>query len=738
MLKLTQFKLLVLLLGLFYLAKCSLCRAADTILMSQPIKDPEEILSSGHTFKLGFFSPENGSGNRYVGVMMNVPSQTVIWVANRDRPLKDSSGLMTVSEDGNLVVMNGQKEILWSSNVPFPVANSSAQLLDNGDLVLRENSSGRILWESFQVPADSWVEDMRLGGSSNDNIKLTSWRSPSDPSIGNFSFGMDPLRMPEFFIWNGSKPYWRSGPWNGNVYIGVPGMYSTYQNKFELVNENGSVFFTYSFFNDSASFYYVLSSSGKPDGFMKLQNVKVPDRADLIEFFKANTEEQCSDLCRQNCSCKAFSYNRGIGCLHWSSSLTDIQQFTFDGADLYIRLSYSELDHALGKGKQKAMIASIVSIGSLLIVISAYLLWKCLAHRGNTLKISRMGVPLDNLDAPKIEELPLYSFQTLANATDNFDLKNKLGEGGFGPVYKGRLLNGQEIAVKRLSSSSTQGIKELTNEVVLISKLQHRNLVKLLGCCFEREEKMLIYEYVPNKSLDVYLFDSLKCELLDWNRRVFIIEGIGRGLLYLHRDSRLKVIHRDLKASNILLDKELNPRISDFGLARIFGSNQDQANTNRVIGTYGYMAPEYAMRGKFSEKSDVYSFGVLLLEIVSGKRNTSFFHEEENLTSLLGYAWKLWNDNQAVNLAFTEGFDSSTEMEILRYVHVGLLCVQESSDDRPNMSTVLSMLNREIGDLPPPKLPAYTARIISHSEDHSPQSERHSVNDLSLTDVHGR
>ncbi|XP_044481976.1 G-type lectin S-receptor-like serine/threonine-protein kinase B120 [Mangifera indica] len=234
------------------------------------------------------------------------------------------------------------------------------------------------------------------------------------------------------------------------------------------------------------------------------------------------------------------------------------------------------------------------------------------------------------------QDFPHFPLGIILEATHNFFDENKLGESGFGPVYKGILADGKEVAVKRLSRTSGQGLKELKNEVTLISKLQHKNLVRLLGCCLEGNESMLIYEYMPNKSLDFLLFDSTRSLELDWKRRISIINGIARGLLYLHEVSRLKVIHRDLKTSNVLLDNEMNPRISDFGMARIFGGNQNEANTNRVVGTYGYMAPEYAMEGLFSVKSDVFSFGVLLLEILSGKKNSRFYLSEHG-QSLLNY-----------------------------------------------------------------------------------------------------
>ncbi|RZC82336.1 hypothetical protein C5167_045132 [Papaver somniferum] len=207
-------------------------------------------------------------------------------------------------------------------------------------------------------------------------------------------------------------------------------------------------------------------------------------------------------------------------------------------------------------------------------------------------------------------ELKVIDFKTLAIATNDFSEANKLGQGGFGSVYKGTLRDGQEvqeIAVKRLSTSSEHGSQEFKNEVLVISKLQHRNLVRLLGCCTHEDEKILIYEYMPNKSLDTFLFDPRMRGLFDWKKRFEIILGIGRGILYLHRDSRLRVVHRDLKASNILLDEELNPKISDFGTARIFGGNERlQANTRKVAGTFGYMSPECVIEGRFSEKPDVF------------------------------------------------------------------------------------------------------------------------------------
>uniref|UniRef100_F6GZ95 Receptor-like serine/threonine-protein kinase n=1 Tax=Vitis vinifera TaxID=29760 RepID=F6GZ95_VITVI len=779
------------------------------------IEDPETLVSDGSAFKLGFFSLAD-STNRYVGIWYSTPSlSTIIWVANRDKPLNDSSGLVTISEDGNLLVMNGQKEIFWSTNVSNAAANSSAQLLDSGNLVLRDNS-GRITWESIQHPSHSFLPKMKISADtdSGEKVVLTSWKSPSDPSIGSFSLGMNPLNIPQAFVWNGSHPYWRSGPWNGQIfigqiYIGVPKMNSVFLNGFgfQVVDDKaGTVYETFTLANSSIFLYYVLTpqgtvvetyredgkeewevtwrsnnsecdvygtcgafgicnsgnspicsclrgyepkyieewsrgnwtsgcvrktplqcertnssgQQGKLDGFFRLTTVKVPDFAD----WSLALEDECREQCLKNCSCMAYSYYSGIGCMSWSGNLIDLGKFTQGGADLYIRLANSELDK---KRDMKAIISVTIVIGTIAIGIYTYFSWRwrrkqtvkdkskeiLLSDRGDAYQIYDMNRLGDNANQFKLEELPLLALEKLETATNNFHEANKLGQGGFGPVYRGKLPGGQEIAVKRLSRASAQGLEEFGNEVVVISKIQHRNLVRLLGYCIEGDEKLLIYEYMPNKSLDSFLFDPLKRDFLDWRRRFNIIEGIGRGLLYLHRDSRFRIIHRDLKASNILLDEDLTAKISDFGIARIVGGNQDQANTMRVVGTYGYMSPEYAMEGRFSEKSDVFSFGVLLLEI----------------------AWTLWCEHNIEELIDEIIAEEGFQEEISRCIHVGLLAVQELAKDRPSISTVVSMLSSEIAHLPPPKQPPFLEKQIESSQ---PRQNKYSSNQVTVTVIQGR
>ncbi|CAJ2651405.1 cysteine-rich receptor-like protein kinase 10 [Trifolium pratense] len=302
-----------------------------------------------------------------------------------------------------------------------------------------------------------------------------------------------------------------------------------------------------------------------------------------------------------------------------------------------------------------------------------------------------------------------FDFNMIRLATNKFSDDNKIGEGGFGDVYKGMFPNGFEIAVKRLIRNSSQGALEFKNEVLLIAKLQHRNLVRLLGFCIQRNEKILIYEYMHNKSLDYYLFSPENHKKLTWHARYKIIRGIARGILYLHEDSHLKIIHCDLKPSNILLDDKMNAKISDFGLARIVAIDQMQGNTSIIAGTYGYMSPEYAMLGQFSEKSDVFSFGVIILEIVSGKRNIDY-NGVNSIDDLVSHAWKKWRENKELELLDAALTYSFSETEVYRCIQIGLLCVQENPDQRPTMATIALYFNCDSIDLPCPQQPAFYMR----------------------------
>ncbi|XVF77735.1 hypothetical protein PTKIN_Ptkin14bG0070700 [Pterospermum kingtungense] len=330
-------------------------------------------------------------------------------------------------------------------------------------------------------------------------------------------------------------------------------------------------------------------SCGSDDGFLKHTGVKLPDTSSSW-FNVTMSLEMCGEMCLRNCSCSAYANSdirgAGSGCLLWFNDLMDIRQLSEGGQDLYIRMAASELDHIEKQmhTKQKKMriikILLISVAGGLLIGLLLFI-WK----KRHQSQVSTKGDDRRDEDSNDNMELPRFDFNTIATATDNFSRSNKLGEGGFGLVYKGTLPDGQDIAVKRLSGKSVQGLTEFENEVILIARLQHRNLVRLLGYCTQRNERMLIYEYMPNGSLDYFIFDRKRIKLLDWHMRFHIICGIARGLLYLHQDSRLRIIHRDMKASNVLLDNDMNPKISDFGMAKTFGGDHSVSNTKRIVGT---------------------------------------------------------------------------------------------------------------------------------------------------------
>ncbi|CAN4084457.1 unnamed protein product [Withania somnifera] len=326
--------------------------------------------------------------------------------------------------------------------------------------------------------------------------------------------------------------------------------------------------------------------------------------------------------------------------------------------------------------KLNRLVLILIPMGFLMMLLLLFFTLWCLRRRKMLkFQVSRNKIGSNNDDEKGSEEtrtLQIFTFDEMEEATNNFSAENELGRGGYGPVYKGKLRNEKEIAVKRLSETSSQGFEEFENEVILTAKLQHINLVKLVGFCIEREEKMLIYEYMPNKSLDHYIYNQVRRLVLNWEKRVQIIEGIIQGLLYLQEYSRLTIIHRDIKASNILLDIHMKPKISDFGMARIFKKDAVEANTSRIVGTMGYIPPEYAIEGRYSTKSDVFSFGVLLLQIISGKKNTCLHGPHESL-NLLEYAFEMWRDGKGMEFMDQSLDDTTHCCKLLKCMQLALL-----------------------------------------------------------------
>ncbi|EYU30747.1 hypothetical protein MIMGU_mgv1a025084mg, partial [Erythranthe guttata] len=659
--------------------------ANNSLYPNQTLSDGDTLISPSQIFELGFFSP-GASKSSFLGIWHKATPDIIIWVANRKNPIIESHGFLILSNDGLLILNTSRSSLIWSSNISGPVSSPVLQLLDNGNLALVEDSTtdkSNYIWQSFDYPCDTRVPGLKLMQNPDTGVEkyLTSWKSAEDPSPGDFIYRIENRGFSQMVIRKGSKKVYRSGAWNFNdswrLMYEVPGDYCDNYgrcgpNGICRMHENPECECLKGFVPKSLNEWSVFDWSGgcvrsapldceKEDGFLKMEGVKFADPLIFIENSSMGLSE-CRDECLKNCNCTAYAdqYRSDVssGCFMWLGDLIDLKLFGADFSTvpyIYIRVPISELD----------------------------------------LKRKREELGL-----------PLYALATIAAATNNFSVENLIGEGGFGPVYKGNLSGEQVIAVKRMSRNSRQGTEEFKTEVILIAKLQHRNLVRILGCCIQGEEKMLVYEYMHNKSLDYFIFDQERSVLLTWPKRFDIIMGIARGLLYLHHDSRLKVIHRDLKTSNILLDEGLNAKISDFGLARMLEGDETTSRTKRIVGTYGYMAPEYAFDGKFSIKSDVYSMGVVILEIVSGKRNRGF-KIPAYYSNLLEQAFLLWKENRELELMDPCYKDSFDESQVKRCIQVGLLCVQKQAQERPVMPTVLLMLSTDDTKFPPPNEPGF-------------------------------
>ncbi|KAM3390169.1 hypothetical protein ACQJBY_012006 [Aegilops geniculata] len=788
------------------------------------ITDGQTLVSAGGSFTLGFFTPGAPSRRlRYLGIWFSASMrEAVVWVANRDNPLNDTAGVLAIDGAGILRLLDGSSRAAWSSSKTTGADTPStavAQLLESGNLVVRDESSSVVLWQSFDHPTNTLIAGMRLGRNPQTGVEwsLTSWRSPDDPATGDCRRAMDTRGLPDCVSWRGGAKKYRTGPWNGLWFSGVPEM-ASYSDMFtnQMVVRPDEVAYMFNATAGAPFSRLVLSESGviqrlvwdadsrgwnvfarapmdvcddyakcgafglcnvntastlfcgcvvgfgpvspaqwsmreasagcrrnaplecrdggaTTDGFAVVSGVKLPD-TDNATVDAGATLEECRARCLANCSCVAFAAadirggGGGSGCVIWSGDIVDVR-YVDKGQELYVRLAKSELAANKKRGSMLKILLPVAAC--LLVLMFIFLVWIC-KFRGMRHK---RDIQAKTILGDENIELPFVSFRDIVTATNDFSKENMLGQGGFGKVYKGMLEDDTEVAIKRLSKSSGQGVEEFRNEVVLIAKLQHRNLVRLLGYCIHGDERLLIYEYLTNKSLDIFIFDGASKYVLDWPTRSQIIKGVARGLLYLHQDSRLTIIHRDLKSSNILLDVDMSPKISDFGMARIFGRNQQEANTNRVVGTYGYMSPEYAMDGAFSVKSDTYSFGVLLLEIISGLK-ISLPHLSD-FPNLLAYAWNLWNVGKPMDMVDSSIIDNCSPAEVIRCIHIGLLCVQDNPNNRPLMSKVVFMLENEATTLSTPRQPVYFAQRNSEAKE-TGENTTSSMNSMSLTVLEGR
>ncbi|KAM0927738.1 hypothetical protein ACQ4PT_002676 [Festuca glaucescens] len=795
--------------------------AADTFDSGGNITDGETLVSSGGSFTMGFFSL-GVPARRYLGIWFTVSEDTVCWVANRDRPINGSSGVLVLGDGGRLLLLDGGGQVAWSSNSSGASASAVAQLLDSGNLVVHDRASSLLLWQSFDHPSNTLLPGMKTGTNlwTGAEWYITSWHSLTDPSPGPYRRGLATEGLPENTVWRGSVKTYRSGPWNSVFFNGVPEMVS-YANMFtyKLTVSPSEVTYGYDakagaplsriiltdagmlqrlawdsssrswktfysaprdvcdayarcgafglcdagaastsfcgclegFAPASPSAWDMRDTSGgcrrsvaldcATDGFTVVRGVKLPDTHNVTVDSGIGLEE-CRARCLANCSCVAYAASdirggagAGHGCIIWSGGIVDIR-YVDKGQDLYIRLAKSELAEDAKARKRKLSVTSIaavcVSVGAAAILLClAFIIWRNIRRRSSRdarrVHIKNDAVGPEEGKPPNATAVTSIDLATLEKATRSFSPRKVIGEGAFGVVFEGQLpkdhplvkgLPGRKVAVKRMklsSSLATRVLRDYKREVEIVGNLRHDNLARLLAYCNDGDERILVYEYVEKRSLNLHIFGKSSVRAsLNWAKRLEIIRGICQGVWYLHDGSGENIVHRDLKPSNVLLDQNNVPKIADFGTLKLF--HEDQTGTQTVVISPGYASPEYAKDGEMTPKCDVFSFGVLLLEIISGQRNSA-------APSVISQAWRLWEEHSVMDLldaavaapARRRSGSDDLSSELRRCIQIGLLCVQQSPGDRPSMSAVLAMLGNKDSALEQPKGPAQQLGPICYS-----------------------
>nr|GMD96438.1 G-type lectin S-receptor-like serine/threonine-protein kinase At4g27290 [Ipomoea batatas] len=521
--------------------------ARDTLTSTQFLKDGDTIISSGGRFEMGFLSIPAGSINRYVGIWYKqIPVPTVVWIANRETALTNTtSAVLKIIKPGRLVLIDANNNTIWSTNASRSAQNPMAQLLDSGNLVVRDSEDQRInpenfLWQSFDYPTDNLLPGMKLGWNfvTGHEVYVRAWKNENDPSSGQFTFHFDPAGYPHCVTKNGPEKIYTTGPWNGLRWSGTPGIdpdsphykYQMYMNlreayaRYDVINNSVLPRLALTSFGDFISLSWMVDTqswvsfvkapmdicdnyakcgangicniAGSPicgcldnfvsnsrggwdytsdgchrriplkckngtDGFKKYSGIKLPDTTNSW-FNTTMSLKECEHKCLSNCSCTAYSSldisNGGSGCLLWFKDLIDIRLLSQNGQDIYIRLDSSEIPEEFGHASSKGKKVQII-LGSLLPLTVIILLVLCFGlylYKKSKEKMMKLKEWL---------EIPLFDMSTISRATNNFAENNKLGQGGFGAVYKGVLEDKQEIAVKRLSKTSTQGVQEFKNEL---------------------------------------------------------------------------------------------------------------------------------------------------------------------------------------------------------------------------------------------------------------------------------
>ncbi|CAI9275583.1 unnamed protein product [Lactuca saligna] len=677
---------------------------ATTISANQPLSGDYTIISEGEQFELGFFKPGN-SANYYIGIWYKkIKSNplSIVWVANRETPVSDRFRSELKIIDGNLVLLNESKSQIWSTNVSSTTTLKSAiaVILDDGNLVLRDSSSNSVepaVWQSFDHPTHTWLPGAKLGYDkrTKKSQRLTSWRSNEDPAVGLFSAELHPSGKEYVFKWNGSQQYWTSGAWDGKAFYLVPETRLDYNYIYSYHENANESYFIYSvqsgspFCNCLTGFNPRSESDWNHSDFSSgcvrktdLQCGRSTEKQDFLKIMVKNLPPnnsvaagnagECRTTCLNDCFCNAYSFV-GTQCLVWNGDLLNLSEDDGSGNTIYIKVASKDLPHPK---KSNLITAGVIEglVGGTVLALGLILVLFYVKKRVSVGKTEMVG------------SLVAFVYKDLQIATKNFS--NKLGEGGFGSVFKGVLHDSSIVAVKKLESIS-QGEKQFRSEVSTIGTIQHVNLVRLRGFCAQGKNKLLVYDYMANGSLDTHLFRGK--QVLNWETRYQIALGIARGLVYLHDKCRDCIIHCDIKPDNILLDANFQPKIADFGLAKLVGRDFSRVLTT-TRGSMGYLAPEWISGVAVTAKADVYSYGMMLFELVHGKRNVMHC-EDSSSTFYPGLVSSvLMKGGDILSLLDTRLNREASVEEVTKICKVACWCIQDEAESRPAMSLVERIL----------------------------------------------
>ncbi|KAL3715099.1 hypothetical protein ACJRO7_006919 [Eucalyptus globulus] len=751
----------------------SLSMSTDTILAGESLSGNQTLISQGGTFEMGFFSPGN-SGNHYIGIWYKgLPQKTLVWVANRNRPMSDPfSSELKLLQDGNLVILASSKHQIWSSGLTSLMPNStSGVLLDSGNFILRKTSDVSIAWQSFDHPTDTWLPGAKFGFNklTFERTVLVAWRNLDDPAPGIFSAFAGAEGKAQYSLYKRTEAYWNSGDWTGDEFRHQRSVMVENVVNFSFVSNENETYFIYS----SVAPYNLSRVVLEPTGLLNqlvwakhIQKWRVLWTQPTLEceiFPFCGASFDCNQSDTPLCDCPLGylddpKLEDRLGCCKRRNA----SKCSGDRKDKFFRMPNTRLpknsDWFMAENLEACRLLCLSNCSCSAYAYTANcLLWtdaKFVVEHSADDAISRdfyvriaaldlkeeskkRGKPTSNFITAAVvvsvtflvvlsmslvaikmrrpayaadDHLMHFEYRVLKKETKNFS--EKIGEGGFSSVFRGALPDSTPIAVKKLMNQS-QSNKQFLAEVRTIGTIQHVNVVRLRGFCAEESKRFLVYEYLANGSLADHLFQK-DSNTLNWKTRYGIAIWIAKGLEYLHERCRDCIIHCDIKPENILLDSELEPQIADFGLAKLVGREGSRVITT-VRGTRGYLAPEWISGGAITSKVDVFSYGKLLFEIISGKRNIAELNSDMRDYLPLQVANSLAKGEEVLPLV-DRRLNGQVEMEELcRACKVACWCIQDSERDRPTMSQVFQILEGVMVVEKPP-IPRTFLRLVGINE----------------------